>query len=366
MRGRGLKLRRYSIFALTCAVCSCASARYYSAALCFSHPIAQFPAPESRVPPMKPQLLIDTDPGVDDALAICMAAAHADIRGLTVAAGNTGLVHTVRNACRLVDLLGIDTPVFAGCPVPLVRMPAENAVHVHGEDGFGDAGLPEAHASASAEHAALAIVRLTREQPGALTLVALGPLTNLALAVRLDPELPQRLARLVIMGGAVHGRGNMQRVVTEFNIGFDPEAARVVFDAFPLFDLVDWELCVRHAVDEAAFDAMLAAGDARARFYAAIACKSRQYNAERGRHGVIAADALAMAVALQPEIVTTAESRRVDVELEDGLCRGMTVVDWEGRSGRPANARIVLAVAHPHYERLLTAALGARALETSA
>lgn len=306
----------------------------------------------------RPQLLIDTDPGVDDALAICMAAAHADIRGLTVAAGNTGLVHTVRNACRLVDLLRLDAPVFAGCPVPLVQAPTEDAMHVHGEDGFGDAGLPEPRSNANVEHAALAIIRLTREQPGALTLVALGPMTNLALAVRLDPELPQRVARLVVMGGAVHGRGNMQRVVSEFNIGFDPEAARIVFDAFPMLDLVDWELTLRQAFDAAEFDALLAAGDKRAEFYTAISGKSRNYNAERGRRGVVAADALAMAVALQPDIVTAAETRHVDIELAEGLCRGMTVVDWELRLDCPPNARIVLDIDHARFKQMVSLALG--------
>ena len=173
----------------------------------------------------KPRLLIDTDPGVDDALAILMAHAHADVAGLSVAAGNVGLGHTVRNARTLVDLVGASTPVFAGCPSPLVRMPEEDAAFVHGSDGFGDVGFPEPVASVEAEAAALAILRLTREHPGQLTLVALAPLTNLALALRLDPSLPQRVARLVVMGGAVTGLGNTGKVPAEFNIGFDPEAA---------------------------------------------------------------------------------------------------------------------------------------------
>ncbi|MEO5829659.1 MAG: nucleoside hydrolase, partial [Rhodanobacter sp.] len=207
----------------------------------------------------RPQLLIDTDPGVDDALAILMAYAHADIAGLSIAAGNVGLGHTVRNACTLVDLVGMSTPVFAGCATPLVRAPEEDAAFVHGEDGFGDVGFAEPAAVVSAESAALALLRLTRERPGELTLVALGPLTNLALALRLDPSLPDRVARLVVMGGAVTGHGNTGKVPAEFNIGFDPEAAHVVFEAFPAFDLVDWEATLRHAFDNAEFDGWLAA-----------------------------------------------------------------------------------------------------------
>ncbi len=156
----------------------------------------------------KPQLLIDTDPGVDDALAILMAHAHADVLGLSVAAGNVGLTHTMRNARTLVDLVGASTPVFAGCPSPLVRLPEEDAAFVHGRDGLGDVGFPEPTAPVTDEHAALALLRLTRERPGEVTLVALAPLTNLALALKLDPTLPQRVKRLVVMGGAVTGHGN--------------------------------------------------------------------------------------------------------------------------------------------------------------
>lgn len=306
----------------------------------------------------RPQLLIDTDPGVDDALAILMAHAHADIAGLSIAAGNVGLSHTVRNARTLVDLLGSDVPVFAGCATALVRAPEEDAAFVHGQDGFGDIGFPEPAAPLSAEPAALALLRLTRERPGALTLVALGPLTNLALALRLDPTLPQRVARLVIMGGAVTGHGNTGKVPAEFNIGFDPEAAHVVFEAFPSFDLVDWEATLRHAFEDAEFDGWLAAGDRRADFFGQIVGAARGYNAKHDRRGVIAADALAMAVALDPDIVIRSETRAVAVELDGRLTRGATVVDWAARLGRPAQANIVLEVDQGRFAAMVRRALG--------
>jgi len=314
---------------------------------------------ERENPSLSLSLLIDTDPGVDDALAILMAHAHADVAGLTIAAGNVGLAHTVGNALKLVETLGARTPVFPGCPTPLV-LPAADAAFVHGADGFGDAGYLPASGRAADEHAANAIVRLARERPGELTLVALAPLTNLALALRLDPELPSRFKRLVVMGGAVTGRGNIDRVPTEFNIGFDPEAAHVVFSTWPNFDLVDWEACVRHAMDFARFDAMLAGGNERARFYAAIVRKAREFNAAHGRGGMIAADALAMAVALEPDIVRVAEERHVGIELTGTLTRGATVVDWEGRLGLPANARIVLEVDQKRFEALVASGLSAQ------
>lgn len=307
----------------------------------------------------RPQLLIDTDPGVDDALAILMAHAHADVAALSVAAGNVGLGHTVRNARTLVDLLGASTPVFAGCPSPLVRLPEEDAAFVHGADGFGDIGFPESTVAAQDEHAALSLIRLTRERPGELTLVALAPLTNLALAVRLDPELPSRVARLVIMGGAVTGQGNTGKVPAEFNIGFDPEAAHVVFEAFPEFDLVDWEATLRYAFDEAEFDRWLAAGDQRAEFFGQVFGTARAFNRKSSRRGVIAADALAMAVALDPGLVTRSERRHVGVEMDGRLTRGATVVDWADRLKRPAQARIVLEIDADRFASLVRTALGA-------
>lgn len=303
------------------------------------------------------ELLIDTDPGVDDALAILMAHACAKVAGLTIAAGNVGLAHTVGNALRLVEVIGVATPVFAGCPVPLV-LPAADAGFVHGADGFGDTGYLPPAGKAHDEHAAAAIVRLASERPGKLTLVALAPLTNLALALRLDPELPTRIARLVIMGGAVTGRGNTHLVPAEFNIGFDPESAHIVFSEWPSFDLVDWEACVRHALGFARFDDLVDRGDARARFYAAISRKARAFNQARERSGMILADALAMAVALAPAIVTRSARHHVAIEMTGTLTRGATVVDWEDRLGKTANANIVLDVDHDRFEALVAEGLG--------
>lgn len=303
-------------------------------------------------------LLIDTDPGVDDALAILMAHAHADIAGLSVVAGNVPLPHLVANALKLLDVIGSDVPVFAGAAAPLA-VAGPDAAFVHGADGFGDTGYLPSTRAVQGEHAAAAIVRLAREHEGGLTLVALAPLTNLALALRMDPELPSRIARLVVMGGAVTGRGNTHLVPVEFNIGFDPEAAHVVFSAWPQVELVDWEASVRHAIAFERLEGLLARGDARARFFTAISRKVRAFSRARGRSGVIAADALAMAVALEPGIVTHAENRHVAIERTGELTRGATVVDWDGRSGHPPNTCIVLDVDQARFEALVAAALGA-------
>ncbi len=302
-------------------------------------------------------LFVDTDPGVDDALAIFMAHAHTEICGLGIVDGNVGLQHSVANALKLTEVLNVTTPVYPGSRQPLV-CPAADASRIHGRDGFGDTGYRPAVCRAQDEHAALALLRISKERAGELVVVALGPLTNLALALSIDPELPQRISRLILMGGAVHGCGNTSPG-TEFNIGFDPEAARIVFERWPQFELVDWELCVRQAWSFERFEAWLAADDYRARFYSVISRQHRTYSRTQGRQGVVVADALAMAVALQPQIVTQTEARYVSIELDGELTRGMTVVDWQQRTGQAANAHIVMNVDTERFSSLVASALGA-------
>jgi purine nucleosidase len=161
-----------------------------------------------------------------------------------------------------------------------------------------------------------------------------------------------------VMGGAVTGQGNMS-VSAEFNIAFDPEAANVVFRAFPRVELADWEAVLRHGFPHREFEAWLAAGDGRARFYDAISRNTRAWSAERRGDHWHSADALAMALALQPGGVLRAEERPLAVELEGRLSRGATVVDWQRLSGRPANARILMDYDQARFEAQIRAALGA-------
>ncbi|MFT3755035.1 MAG: nucleoside hydrolase [Pseudoxanthomonas sp.] len=311
--------------------------------------------------PNKIPLLIDTDPGVDDALAILMAfndASH-DVVGLSIAAGNVGLEYTVRNALKLCEVAGRgDVPVFAGCASPLVFAPREDAAHVHGRDGFGDVGFPPAARMAESEHAAQAILRLSHRHANELLLVALGPLTNIALALKLDPTLPQRIKRFLVMGGAVSAHGNIT-AAAEFNIGFDPEAAHVVFEAFPQIDLADWEATIVHGFHHSKVECWLQADSPRARFYDAISLQTRKWSADRRGDHWHSADALAMAYALQPDGVLELAERPVQVETAGNLTRGVTVTDWNRQTGRSDNARILLRYDQARFEALVQAALAA-------
>ncbi len=184
------------------------------------------PAPAS---PRK--VILDCDPGIDDACAIAFACGHPglDLRGVTTVAGNVGLPQTTANALSVLEFVGFpDVPVAAGSPVPLLR-PALDALRVHGESGLGHARLPPPGARPLDAGATDLIIDAIGASPGGITLVATGPLTNIALAVRRQPSLASQVAEFVIMGGSA-GRGNVT-AAAEFNIAADPEAAAIVFGA---------------------------------------------------------------------------------------------------------------------------------------
>jgi len=303
-------------------------------------------------------LLIDTDPGVDDALALFMAfnSPHHHVVGLTIAAGNVGLDYTVRNALKVCEIAKqSQVPVFAGAPVPLIY-PAVDAAHVHGRDGLGDVDLPDPTQQAQTEHAALAILRLSHRYAGKLLLVALGPLTNLALALKLDPSLPQRIQRLVVMGGAIHGHGNVT-AVAEFNIAFDPEAAHLVFNAFPHTEVADWEATMAHGILHHDIERWLSADTPIARFYERISRHTRHWSKDCRGERWYAADALAIAWALQPESALKTEHRPLRIELSGTHTRGATLVDWNRQTKASDNATLLIKYNQHHFEQQIEQAL---------
>jgi purine nucleosidase len=180
---------------------------------------------------MATRIILDCDPGIDDALAIAFAHGHPgiDLVGITTVAGNVGLARTTANALAVCEYIGAaGTPVTAGCAGPLLR-PALDARQVHGESGLGGAVLPAPAASPAPGHAIDYIIETVRAAPGQITLVATGPLTNIALAVKREPRLADWVREFVIMGGSA-GRGNTTPAA-EYNIWADPEAAAAVFRA---------------------------------------------------------------------------------------------------------------------------------------
>jgi purine nucleosidase len=308
------------------------------------------------------RLVVDTDPGVDDALALMLAFAHpgAEVEAVTVVAGNKGLERTVANACTVLDVLGAGaatTPVFRGCARPLLGPRVEATSH--GADGLGDCHFPPSSRPVQAEHAALALVRLAAEAPGELTLVALGPLTNVALAMSLDPELPRRYRRLVVMGGAVRATGNMPSPSTEFNVSSDPEAAAIVLEQWSDVALVPWETVMQAIVAMDRVRELWSASGARAEFVRKITARRPALVQEHfGLPGMFDADPVAMAVAVDPGVVTRSERRHVTVELGGRRTRGQTTVDWFGFGGGPPGVEVILEVDAERFWKMLRASVG--------
>ena len=309
------------------------------------------------------RIIIDTDPGVDDAQAILIAAAHPGwkIEALTTVAGNVGLEHTLRNALTLTEIIGQGIPVYKGCDRPLIAF-QEDAAFVHGSDGLGDCGYTPKHRKAEEEHAVLALLRLINAEPGALTLAAIGPLTNVAMALRLDPQLPTKVKRFIVMGGAVTAHGNTMSIPAEFNIYYDPEAAHIVFEAWAeageMIELVDLEVTRRHSVNTDVLDQLLAIETERGEFLRKITVNSIARAIERvGKRQLFAPDAVALAAALEPDIVTKTEEHYVAVELTGQHTRGQTVVDWNDRLGKKANAKIILEIDNERYMELYVQAI---------
>jgi purine nucleosidase len=304
--------------------------------------------------------LIDTDTASDDAVAIMMALAAPDVSvlALTTVAGNVSLEQATRNALLTADICGSDVPVFVGAGAPLIR-PHEHAHWFHGEDGLGDHGYP----------AVEAILRLAHAEPG-LTLVTLGPLTNVALALARDPSLARRIGRCVVMGGAPCCEGNVTPAA-EYNIWVDPEAARVVFRSSLPIEMVGWHVSRGESVlADAEIAAIEALGTPKARFAIESNSRAREaYHVQTGETGLSLADPTAMAIALDRTVGLSWSHHRVAIECWSELTRGMTVVDrlnvsgddsnrkvWSGQAGE-AGADIVWTFDSARFKAMLKAAL---------
>jgi purine nucleosidase len=304
---------------------------------------------------MSQKMLIDTDTASDDAVALIMALRSPDVQvlAITVVAGNVAMKQGSRNARYTVELCGASAPVYEGASRPLTREPYP-ATFFHGEDGLGDRGYLPPKTPPAPGDAVTTLVETVRKNPG-LTLVTLGPLTNVALALQKAPDLAEKVGRCVVMGGNACAVGNVTPAA-EYNIWCDPEAARITFRSALPIEMVGYELARGPAnLDEKDIAHCRSLDTPLAHF--AIDCNETAIRANRdllGEPGISLPDPLAMAVALDPSIATRKSRHWVDVECEGTLTRGQTVVDqlgvvkrgldsttgWEWTRGREPNVTV--------------------------
>jgi len=314
---------------------------------------------------------IDTDTASDDAVALLMAlrSPDADVIGTSTVSGNMPLGRGTRNALYTAELCGSDVPVYPGEDRPLTREPA-HAQWFHGEDGMGDQNYPPPKRQPEATHGVEALLQASRSHPG-LTLVTLGPLTNIAKALEQDPGLPGRIGRCVVMGGNPCCVGNVTPAA-EYNIWCDPEAARIAFASGLSIEMVGWQLSVGAAnLTETDIARARAIDTPLAHF--AIDCNAHVMHANKtqtGDVGISLPDPTAMAVALDPTLAIKTSDHRVQIACADELSRGLTVVDrlniwddprnqttWRSTADAPL-CRVVWALDIPRWKALLFSLLG--------
>lgn len=298
---------------------------------------------------------IDTDTASDDAVAILMALRWSDVvvEGISVVSGNVPVEMGVRNALYTVDLCGKQTPVYQGLARPLVREPSY-AYFFHGPDGMGGMNYPEPKRQVEAEHGVEAFIQAVRAVPGEITLVTLGPLSNIATAINIAPDIVEKIQMCYVMGGAAACLGNVTPAA-EYNIWVDPEAANVVFQSGIRLLMVGWEHCRGEANlsdDDMAF--VRSFKTPYADF--SLDCNASAIKANRewlGDPALPLPDPVTMAIALNPAVCTRQASHYVEVETNSELTRGMTVVDDLGVLNKNPNIEVCWSINIPLWKETL-------------
>ncbi|MHB2169812.1 nucleoside hydrolase [Alsobacter sp. R-9] len=289
---------------------------------------------------MPRKIIIDTDPGQDDAVAILLALASPedlDVLGIVAVAGNVPLPRTLLNARRIVELAGRrDVPVFSGCPRPMMR-PLVTAEHVHGPTGLDGPHLPEATLPVQPQHGVDFLVEtLMKAEPSSVTVCTLGPLTNLAMALVKEPGIVRGIDRIVAMAGAYFEVGNITPTA-EFNVYVDPEAAATVMACGVPIVLAPLDLTHKVLVTPERLKRIRALDNPAARAVAEMVSFSERFDREKyGWDGAPLHDPCVIASLLKPDLF---QGRDINVEIEtqSPLTRGMTVADWWRVTGRKPN-----------------------------
>lgn len=290
-------------------------------------------------PRAKPKIILDTDPGADDALAIFVALQYADLRAITTVAGNVGVDSGTTNALKVLALAGSAVPVYRGAAEPLHDNPVD-AEQIHGTDGLGGANFPDPVSDPEQLDGVSFLLQVTRQEPD-ISLVAIGPLTNIALALRADPTFAARIGGLTIMGGS-NTHGNVTSAA-EFNIFADPEAADEVFRSVRDIRMIGLNLTHQVDMDTSHVSQLRAIGTHRADIIADMLAGYISAVSRYGTDSVFMHDPTAVVAVTHPELFEF-EHRHVRIETEGTHTRGMTVVDQRANPEGAANAFVAVNV----------------------
>ena len=306
-------------------------------------------APDSR------RVIIDTDTAGDDTQALLMAATsdRLSIEGVTINCGNVPFDRQVENAKYTLGLVGNEAPIYEGARTPLQKE-FKHAEYVHGEGGLGGELFPETGRPSADQHAAQYIVEAAREHPGEITLVCIAPLTNVALALQLEPNLDELLDEVWVMGGNVNYLGNVTPAA-EFNFWVDPDAAAIVLRNLEV-TLVDWGLTERDATfEEAALEEIADGPDTElAAFFETITSTVREFNRDQqGEEKTTQPDSVVTAGLIDPAIIEESGRYHVAVDPREGLTRGYTAVDVNGVTDKEPNTRVIESIDGDRFEELL-------------
>jgi purine nucleosidase len=298
------------------------------------------------------RIIIDTDPGIDDALTFLFALASPEIQleALTTTQGNVTLEKATRNALSILELArASDIPVAAGSMFPLVQ-PLRASADVHGASGLGNSKLPEPRTRPIPGHAVDFLIEKVLAEPNEIAIFPIGPLTNIAMAIRKEPKFAKAVRELVIMGGAIQDGGNMT-ALAEFNIYVDPHAAHIVFHSGIPITLIPLDVTHKCLFKQEHIDQLLKIDSPISKFISEAVHPYMKVSYERGFGGCALHDPLTLATILAPELLTLREYY-VDVDISGGVSMGKTFADIYNITKKPANMKVGMNVRSDDFVEL--------------
>ena len=308
------------------------------------------------------KIIIDTDTAGDDTIAILTALHSFDVLGITITGGNVDFNQQIDNALYTTEIAGYDNiPVYPGYEGPIFGQDESHTTveDVHGSDGMGDSFFPKPKRAAEDSHAIDFIIKTVHENPGEVTLLAIAPLTNIAMAIKKDPTIVDKVKHLYIMGGTNNALGNIVPSA-EYNFYVDPEAAKLVLQSGIEMTMVGWDMCTDYSLMfDKEHEEIEALGTKGSKFFTDVNRVVKKFNKEVHKlDGTTHPDTLLVAIAADEKIMSQSNKYFVDVETKGELTRGYSLVDINGRLDKEPNVRVCEKVDRERFKAHLYDVLG--------